>query len=85
MTAHLTQLSVQIAAGQTSYLIQGSTIDKITVNLTPPPLPNQFRWWLETTVYGQQLMALLQVRSSGGFYYGGLPEPTAIRKWGGIF
>jgi len=73
MTAHLTYISDLISAGQTPVLIQNSTIDKITVGLTPPPLLNQFQWWLSTSPYGQQLLALLQINSCGGFFVGGSP------------
>lgn len=85
MTAHLTALSVLIAAGRTPNIVQSSTIDKITVSLVPPPVPNQFRWWLSTTPYGAMLLALLQVRSAGGFYVGGFPERDAFRKAYGVF
>jgi hypothetical protein len=85
MTAHLLALSVLIAAGQTPGLVQTSTIDKISVGLTPPPLKNQWQWWLMTTPYGAALQALLAARSVGGFYIGGLPERSAFRKVGGIF
>jgi hypothetical protein len=85
MTAHLAAISVLIAAGQIPGLVQNATIDKITVGLTPPPIPNQFQWWLNITPYGQQLLAMLQVNSVGGFYIGGLPERSAIRKVYGIF
>lgn len=73
MTAHLTALSVLIAAGLAPQLVQNSTIDKITVGLTPPKLLNQYQWWLSTTPYGMQLLALLQAKSVGGWYVGGSP------------
>lgn len=85
MTAHLTALSDLIAAGQVPGLVQNATIDKITVGLTPPPLKNQWQWWLSLTPYGQQLYALLQSVSVGGLYIGGLPERAGFRKVGGIF
>lgn len=85
MTAHLTATSVLIANGQTSVLIQSSTIDKITVTLTPPPVKTPFRWWLMTTPYGIQLSGLLAANSAGGFYIGGRPELSAFRKVGGYF
>lgn len=85
MTAHLTALSVLIAGGQVPGLVQAATIDKVTVSLTPPPLKNQWQWWLSLTPYGQQLLALLESRAVGGFYIGGLPERSAFRKVGGIF
>ncbi len=87
LTAHLTALSVIIAngGGQVPGLVQSATIDKVTVSLTPPPIKTQWQWWLSLTPYGQQLLALLQVSSVGGFYVGGLPELFAFRKVGGIF
>jgi Protein of unknown function (DUF4054) len=68
MTAHLYCLSGLIAAGQTPGIMVGATIDKISVTMEPPPAPNQWQYWLQTTPYGQQLLALLQVASVGGFY-----------------
>lgn len=85
MTAHLLHLASFIPINQVPGLMQGATIDKISVSLTPPPLPNQFQWWVALTPYGQQLLAMLQVKSVGGFYIGGLPEKSAFRKVGGIF
>jgi hypothetical protein len=80
MLAHLLNIFLLIQSGQTSILIKGSTIDKITVNLEMPPLNNGWQWWLMTTPYGQQLWALLQARSVGG-----LPELSAFRRVGGGF
>ena len=85
LTAHLTQLSVVLADNKLPYVIQGSGIDKINVTLTPPKLQNQWRWWLQTTGYGMQLLALLQARSVGGLSVGGLPELAAFRRVGGVF
>lgn len=83
MTAHLAALSVMVANGETPGLVSQSQIDKISVTLTMPPLPNQWQWWLNLTPYGQQLLALYQVKSAGGFYVGGLPETAAFRRVGG--
>lgn len=80
MTAHLTALSVLIAAGQVPGMMQTATIDKISVGLTPPPVKSQWQWWLSLTPYGQQLFALLQVRSVGGFISGGFPETGAFNR-----
>jgi len=61
MTAHLLYLSDLIAAGEVPSIITGATIDKITVSIEPPPVKNQWQYWLQTTPYGQQLLALLQI------------------------
>lgn len=85
MTAHIAALNTIIASGQTPGQVQSSGIDKISVSLTPPPQANQWQWWLGLTPYGQQLLALLQTASVGGFYVGGLPETAAFRKVLGVF
>ncbi len=88
MTAHLAALSVVIAQGNYSQIpgiVQSATINKISVSLTPPPLENQWQWWLSLTPYGQQLLALLQVQSVGGFMIGGAPVRSAFRNQSGGF
>lgn len=84
MTAHLAALSVLILSGQTPGILTGATIDKISVTIEPPPAPNQWQYWLQTTPYGQQLLALLQVASVGGLYITtGAPGRAGFR-FGGI-
>lgn len=76
MTAHLIWISNVATANQVPSLVTGATIDKVNVTLTPPPLPNQWQWWLDLSPYGQQLLAQLQVQTVGGFFvagpYGGI-------------
>jgi hypothetical protein len=84
MTAHLATLADMIAAGNTPSLLQSATIDKVNVSLVPPPIESQFQWWLSLTVYGQQLYALLQVKSVGGFFIGGGCVRGAFRG-GGVY
>jgi hypothetical protein len=84
MTAHLVYISGLIASGTVPYLMQNSTIDKVSIGLTPPKLNNQFQWWLSVSPYGQQLLALLQVNSVGGFYIGGSPQRAAFGFQGGF-
>lgn len=84
MTAHLLALSGLIASGETPGILTGATIDKITVSIEPPPATNQWQYWLQTTPYGQQLLALLQLVSVGGTYVGGVPELAAFRRVGGL-
>ena len=68
MTAHLLFLNGVIASGNTPGVTTGATIDKVSVTLQPPPAPNQWQYWLNQSPYGQQLLALLQLASVGGFY-----------------
>ena len=89
MTAHLLALGVIIAQGNYSGqpgIVQSSSVGDVAVTLTPPPpVRSQWRWWLNTTPYGAQLVALLEMQSAGGFFVGGLPERAAFRKVGGVF
>lgn len=83
MTAHLLYLNDVINSGNTTQLLQGASVDKVSVSLTPPPQTTQWAWWLNQSPYGQQLLALLQVASAGGFYVGGRPELSGFRRAGG--
>jgi hypothetical protein len=88
MTAHLLAVGVLIAqnnySGQVG-VVTGATIDKVAITLQPPPDRGQWRWWLNATPYGAELVALLDMQSVGGFFVGGLPERLAFRRVGGGF
>jgi hypothetical protein len=90
MMAHLLQLNIIIAqnaanGGGQIGVVQSATIGSVSVTLQPPPVRGQWRWWLNNTPYGAQLVALLEMQSAGGFFVGGLPERAAFRKVGGVF
>jgi hypothetical protein len=82
MTAHLLYISQLTAQGQVPYVLSASTIDKVQVSTVQVPLKNQWGWWMMISPYGQELWALLQVRSVGGFYIGGTPTKSAFRGYG---
>jgi hypothetical protein len=79
-TAHLIQLSKNIADNTIPNMVSGATIGGETVTLVPPPVANQYQWWLNLTIYGQQVAALSKLEAVGGLYVGG-----AFRKGGGLF
>ena len=85
LTAHLLFIDGLISQGQNVVFVQGATIDKVSVTATPPQADDQFNLWLSTTPYGQELIAIFTVATSGGFYIGGAPERAAFRRVGGIF
>jgi len=60
-------------------------IDKISVQYLAPPNKDQLSWWMNQTNYGAALLALLEIKSVGGFSVGGLNERGGFRKAGGIF
>ena len=89
MTAHLMAIGVLIAQnnyqGQVGVVI-GAQVDHVQITLAAPPTgTSQWRWWLNTTPYGAQLLALLEGQAVGGFFVGGLPETAAFRRVGGVF
>jgi hypothetical protein len=85
ITAHLSAISAIIAAGRTPYIMASATISSESISLDPPPKPDQFQWWLNTTPYGQQLLAMLQVKATGGIYIGGSPVRSGFRQFRGGF
>lgn len=80
LTAHLLAISDMVAAGNTPGITTGATIDKVTVSIEAPPHLNQWQYWLQTTPYGQQLLALMQTIGVGGYYFGGYPTSVAFRR-----
>ena len=88
MTAHLLALGVIIAPGNYTGqpgIVINSRVGDVQVQMQPPPERGQWRYWLNLTPYGAQLVALLEAQSVGGFYVGGLPERAAFRKVAGVF
>lgn len=85
ITAHLAQSFTMIGNGQNSAVVSGATEGSVSVSMTPPPVKTQWAWWLNTTPYGAQLLALLQTLTVGGFTIGGLPESQGFRRVYGVF
>lgn len=93
LCAHLATLFTQDAnnvasgesPGQSEGITTSSTVGAIIVSTLPPPVKDSWDYWLNQTSYGQQLLALLKMKSVGGFYVGGLPEGGSFRKAGGVF
>lgn len=69
MTAHLLAINDMIALGNTPGVTTQATVDKVSVSLEPPPAKSMWQYWLQTTPYGQQLLALLQGAAVGGFFF----------------
>lgn len=87
MTAHLTQLFSLISSneGAAPNIETEAAIDKVRVTVQPPKSQSQFQQWLSQTPFGQQLLSLLLLKSTGGFFIGGNPERLAFRRVGGGF
>lgn len=85
MVAHLLQLAANIAAGTPSGQITSASIDKVSVTVAQAPGTDAYRYWLNGTPYGQQLLALLARCAAGGTFVASLPERAAFRSVGGMF
>ncbi len=85
LTCHLLTIANNINQGQMTQPINNATEGSVSVAFAPPPFRSAWEYWLSSTPYGQQLWALLNVQSAGGWSLGGLPETAAFRKAGGLF
>jgi hypothetical protein len=79
LTAHLLQLQLMAVNNTPPGFVTDATVDKIKVTVQPPPVKSQFGWWLNQTVYGAQLWALLNAIAVGGVYVGGRGTIAAYR------
>lgn len=79
MTAHIAYCGQLLAAGETFTVTSAASVDKVSVTLDPPESINPFRYWLNTSPYGIELLSLLDDVSAGGFLAGGSPESSAFR------
>lgn len=85
-TAHIGYLYNAIAQGQPLGVLTSAQIDKIRVDVKPPPVgDSMFQWWMAQSPYGQQLLAMFAIMTAGGIFVGGLPERDAFRRVGGGF
>ena len=85
MTAHLAKSFTLISQGKMNVVMTSAGEGPVNISMEPPPAKTMWQWWLATTPYGQQLLALLDVQSAGGYYFGGSCERQGFRKAGGIF
>ena len=86
MVAHLLSLRPSTSGGSApaSGQVVSASVGGVSVSYAQAPQgSSSFKHWLNGTPYGQQLLALLGKCSTGGRYYGGLPETRAFRRWRG--
>ncbi len=86
IVAHYCFINDLIAMGTDTVVVTGSSIDKVSVTLLAPPVKDFFQYWLSTSPYGKQVLALLTAASVGGWYVSkGIGERKAVRKAYGTF
>lgn len=87
MTGHLTQIASMLVADPGAVIgpVAGAAEGSVSLNLVPSPATSGWQYWLASTPYGQQLWALLSVKSAGGMMIGGSLERASFRQAGGGF
>lgn len=85
IVAHLLALAQTATSGGTVGQVASASIDKVSVSVAAQQTRGEYAFWLGTTPYGMQLLALLRRCAVGGGYYGGRPERAAFRSVGGTF
>ncbi len=83
MIAHLIKIDDEITANVKRGVITSASQGRVSTSFETPPSSGPWDYWLNTTAYGQQLKALLDVNSSGGWYVGGSAVGSAFRRLGG--
>lgn len=87
MTGHLTQIASMLVADPGAVVgpIAGAAEGSVSLSIVPAPATSGWSYWLASTPYGQQLWALLSVKSAGGLMVGGSLERASFRQAGGGF
>ena len=85
LTAHLLQIAGQVVTNAAVGTVTSATEGSVSVSLLQPTATNEFKFWLNQSAYGQQLLALLSVKSAFGLYVGGSFAQANIRKANGAF
>ncbi len=85
MLAHLLYIRDQVNAGNNIGVITSASEGDVSVSLATPVVDDEWHYWFNSSPFGRELIALLSVKSVGGFYVGGSPERRGFRKIGGMF
>lgn len=86
MVAHMLTLSQAAQTGGATNPVASATIDKVSVSFVQAPTgTSSFKYWLSSTPFGMQLLAMLARCAAGGLYVGGSRERAAFRIVGGRF
>ncbi len=76
LTAHLAETNTQFAKGNSNAgaIATSAHIDGVSVTVAIPESKSALDYFLNSTGYGRQLLALLTLLSKVGFYVGGQKE-----------
>lgn len=76
LTAHMLVQNTAASAGNAlgGGVVQSAHIDGVSVTKMTPPARTAFAYWLSSSAFGLQLLALLKMQATVGIYFGGTKE-----------
>ena len=82
MTAHILQIGVETGSnsGGNSGIVSSANIDKISVSFEARLSKSAFSYFLNKTMYGEQILALFSLWAAGGFYIGGSNATVGFKR-----
>jgi hypothetical protein len=82
MTAHMLQIGVDTAAngGGSAGIVSSTSIDKISVSFEARLNKTSFQYFLNKTIYGEEILALFSLWSAGGYYVGGSNATLGFKR-----
>tara|TARA_R110001606_G_scaffold141321_2_gene280501 strand:- start:27369 stop:27785 length:417 start_codon:yes stop_codon:yes gene_type:complete len=82
MTAHIIQIGVDTASngGGSAGIVSSTSIDKISVSFEDRLNNTAFQYFLNKTIYGEEILALFSLWSVGGYYVGGSNATLGFKR-----
>jgi hypothetical protein len=82
MTAHILQIGIDTASnnGGTAGIVSSASIDKISVSFEARISKSAFQYFLNKTIYGEEILALFSLWSAGGYYVGGSNATLGFKR-----
>lgn len=82
MTAHMLQIGIDTASndGGNAGIVSSTSIDKISVSFEARLNKTSFQYFLNKTIYGEEILALFSLWSAGGYYIGGSNATLGFKR-----
>ena len=82
MTAHILQIGIDNASngGGNAGIVSSTSIDKISVSFEARLNKTSFQYFLNKTIYGEEILALFTLWSAGGYYIGGSNATLGFKR-----
>ena len=82
MTAHILQIGIDSSSngGGSAGIVSSASIDKISVSFEARINKTAFQYFLNKTIYGEEILALFSLWSAGGYYIGGSNATLGFKR-----